>query len=358
MLRQLARLTRRVPAAGPRALAIAVYADAGNDPLVAAESGPEGVACVDDAARACAALAEIWAATRLPWVGEWARGVLDFVLWMRAGDGLWLNFISNWSGARNPDGITSRAGLNFWQARAVAALSVAAPALGDERAARALAEGLDAATQGAAPADVRALHAVAAMAELGRRPDPATARRLSGWCAEIAGCRRGDVLLNWEREAGPPHLWGHIQEGVLAGSGSLLGRPDLTRAAVRSAALVWEPVIRAGFVAAHVQPYAVASAVYVTDRLAQSTGEPRYRDLRDLARLWFHGRNPAREPVYEPGPGRVRDGIDEAVLNAHSGAESNIEAALALPDLAVDLVRRRGDAVRALLPAGREGVAG
>ena len=53
MLRQLARLTRPVPVAGPRALTVAVYSQADGQLLDARETGVEGVACVDDAARAC-----------------------------------------------------------------------------------------------------------------------------------------------------------------------------------------------------------------------------------------------------------------------------------------------------------------
>ena len=51
MLRQLARLTRPIPSAGPGALAVAVYADGSDETVAARESGFEGVACVDDAAR-------------------------------------------------------------------------------------------------------------------------------------------------------------------------------------------------------------------------------------------------------------------------------------------------------------------
>ena len=58
VLRQLARLTRPVPAAGPGALAVAVYADGDDETIAARESGFEGVACVDDAARLLGVLSE------------------------------------------------------------------------------------------------------------------------------------------------------------------------------------------------------------------------------------------------------------------------------------------------------------
>src|SRR4029079_4456055 len=63
LLRHLAALTRPIPVAGPRALAVAVYSDARGEQTEARESGVEGVACVDDAARAGALLYRLWAAT-------------------------------------------------------------------------------------------------------------------------------------------------------------------------------------------------------------------------------------------------------------------------------------------------------
>src|SRR5438445_10591478 len=91
----------------------------------ARESGVEGVACVDDAARASSLLYRLWAATGNEALKQWAEGLLDFVLWMYAGDGLWHNFIYNRAGVRNVDGPTSAKGINLWQARATCALGEA-----------------------------------------------------------------------------------------------------------------------------------------------------------------------------------------------------------------------------------------
>jgi len=44
MIRQLARLTRRIPAAGPRAVALRVYANDEDNGLAARDQGFEGVA--------------------------------------------------------------------------------------------------------------------------------------------------------------------------------------------------------------------------------------------------------------------------------------------------------------------------
>ncbi|HEY5034766.1 MAG TPA: hypothetical protein VIJ30_06575, partial [Candidatus Dormibacteraeota bacterium] len=76
MLRQLAALTRPLPAAGPRALALAVYSGSIGEHFEARETGVEGVACVDDAARACGLLCRLWAATGNDALRRWAEGLL------------------------------------------------------------------------------------------------------------------------------------------------------------------------------------------------------------------------------------------------------------------------------------------
>ena len=86
-------------------------------------SGYEGVACVDDAARALDLYCALWEATRLPWLRRWCDGLLDFILAMQGADGRWLNFILDWEGTPNLAGRTSMAGGDFWQSRAVLALA-------------------------------------------------------------------------------------------------------------------------------------------------------------------------------------------------------------------------------------------
>jgi hypothetical protein len=168
LLRQLAALTHPLPAAGPRALALAVYSGATGEHVEARETGVEGVACVDDAARASVVLFSLWAATGNLAIRRWAEGLLDFVLWMHAGDGLWHNFIFDWEGARNVDGPTSAPGVNFWQGRAMCAL--AKDGVLNEN--RVLIQALDSARSASPPSDVRALHALSLLAILERAPDP------------------------------------------------------------------------------------------------------------------------------------------------------------------------------------------
>jgi hypothetical protein len=331
LLRQLAALTRPIPAAGPRALALAVYSDASGEQFEARESGVEGVACVDDAARASTLLYRLWAATGNDNLKHWAEGLLDFVLWMQAGGGLWHNFIFDWHGARNLDGLTSAAGVNFWQARATCALAEANLVLQQDRARDTLTQAFEIAESAAPPSDVRAIHALSLLAVLRRAPPDLRLTRLLGtWCDELAACQRDGMLMNSPDERGRPHLWGHVQEAALADASIVLDRPDLLTLAITSADAVFADVIDSGFDIPHVHSYDVQSATFVMDRLAAVTGQTRYAEMARAARSWFDGRNPGGAAIYDRATGRVADGLDDRRMSDRSGAEANVTAGLAL----------------------------
>ncbi|MBI2773618.1 MAG: hypothetical protein HYX56_03895 [Chloroflexi bacterium] len=352
MLRQLARLTRPVTAV-PGALAIAVYADPDGRLIPAAERGAEGVACVDDAGRALALLCDLWTATRLPFLRAWAEGLLGLVLHMQDSDGCFVNFISDWDGTRNVDGPTSCAlgGGTFWHARAVRGLASAALVFDDQRIAPALARGIaHFRTARDIPANVRALHVLTAVLLLRAGRMPEIAGDLAAWCEELAECRHDGVLFD-DPDQSAPHLWAHLQEGALTDGASYVGRADLVAVARASAVRYLAPLIASGFDLPTVQPDGVASALFGVERLAAVTGEHQFEVLSDQARAWFDGRNSAGWAVYDRRSGRVHDGIDDGVLNAHSGAESNIAAAQALfAEVAREVAGQR-IALESLLPA-------
>jgi hypothetical protein len=337
VLRQLARLTRPVPAAGAGALAVGVYSDPSDELVAANESGFEGVACVDDAARLLEVLCDVWERSRDADVERWARSVLEFVLWMQDGDGRWVNFVYDWSGTRNESGLTSSTGENFWHARALSGVSRAWQAFGDERALSATRRALEHAIARPAPADVRGVHLNAALRLL---DDPGFADEdLAGavrrWADEIAECRIDGVLMNNPDERGEPHLWAHVQEGVLADAGRILGDERLVDIARASARALWEPIVRSGFVRPSVTPYDVASAVFSLDRLASADPGAQWAELAASARGWFEFVDRSGRAVYDRTTGRVADGVDEGRVSENSGAEANIVAAETLPDDAV-----------------------
>ena len=351
MLRQLARLTRPLPSAGADALAVAVYGDPSDEPVVARESGFEGVACVDDAARLLDLLCDLWTRAPDPALERWARGVLEFVLWMQVPDGRWLNFVYDWRGTRNQAGITSSTGENFWHARALAGVSNAWLIFGDERALAALHRGLDHAVTRPAPSDVRAVHLLVGLRLLEHDGFGGMAPTLRRWARDIAGCRIGDRLMNNPDERGDPHLWAHVQEGALAEAGRVLGDDDLVDVAVSSARAVWEPVVRGGFDLPSVSPYDVACAIDCLDRLGKVDSGGPWAELATDARAWFDRVDGRGRAVYDRATGRVADGVDEGRVSENSGAEANIVAACSLIDDALTSV---ADAV-GLLPSAPVG---
>ena len=340
MLRQLARLGHAVPGLGPRALALGVYARHDDELVPAREAGVEGIACVDDAARALELYCDLWAATALPWTHRWCLGLLDFVLAMQDGDGRWINFILDWDGAANRTGRTSLPGGGFWQARALQALVHAIPILDDSRITPAVERGLPHAFADHVPPDVRVLHMMTACALLRQGADAAPLlASLLTWSEELVDCKVDGVLMNSPFEVGTPHLWGHVQEGVLADVGALLGRDELIATALTSADKLYPAIVGSNFDVPLTQPYGVACAAYSLTRIAAISGDAHYGTLAAKALRWFDGENPARKPVYDRVAGRVGDGIDHGVVNASSGAESNIVAAQALFGDATELAR-------------------
>lgn len=128
----------------------------------------------------------------------------------------------------------------------------------------------------------------------------------------------------------PIHLWGHLQESALAATGAIFGRAELVEVARTSAESLLMPAVACGFLFARVLPFDVSCTILDLDAVAGSTGENRYATAAMRARDWFRGRNTAGQGVYDAERGLVFDGIDDGRVSQNSGAESNIEAALAL----------------------------
>jgi hypothetical protein len=326
-------------------LGLAIYADHTGAHFGARESGEEGVACVDDAARALVLWSDLWARTKLPVAREWVDGLLAFCRGMQLDDGRFVNFILDWSGVRNTNGITSRAdGASFWHARGARGMAKVWRVFGDERARGDYQRARAAFDDRPVGSDARAVQVLAAL----DAEDPVV--DIGRWCDDIVSQRRGDVLLD-AHDATEPHVWGHIQEGVLAMAGVALRRSDLIAVARRSAEAYLVPLIEGGFALPTVQPYGAASAAFGMARLAEATGEPRYAAAARDARAWFDGRNPAGRPVYDREAGRVADGVDGVHLNPHSGAESNVVGAQALLDDVAAWLLQHPDACS---PSGRD----
>ena len=340
MIRQIRRLLRPLPPVGGPRVAPAVYfapTEAGVRPLAAADQGFEGVACVDDASRAALVFLRLWRTRRDDSDRMAAEGLLGFVLSMQLADGRFHNFILDWGGTPNVSGPTSHPG-GPWSARAVHALACGAAELCDRRLLAAARAGFLATDRGTPHLDIRAILVLAGLELERARADRAVRERTLEHCDAIVAARRGWVMCDDER-GGDVHLWGHLQEAATAYAGTRFGRPELVDAARGSADALLVPAAAGGFARPTVIPFEVSSAIAGLDAVATATGERRFRRASTAARAWFLGRNAASLPVYDARRGLVADGIDDGRVSRNSGAEANIEAALAL--LSPWLRRRR-----------------
>jgi multiple sugar transport system substrate-binding protein len=372
-----------VTVAGRPARAVALYAEAPDyQPIGSpARDGFEGLAAVDDAARAAIVYLRHFERSVDPVSKREALGLLAFIVSMEQGDGEFLNFVHE-DGTPNRMAPTSRKSFSYWAARALWAMGEAVRVLGPD----------DPDVELLRPIIERALARLAREVETGRLvggSSTATAEALLGVLALHRGeprpervdlaSRTAELLLPlargdpetppWGAHIDPAeglwHAWGARTVQALALAGSVLERPDLVMAAQREADQLWVRFLLAGEVPAvvsadgRVDPfpqiaYGVSPVVEGYLALAEATGEPRYGVLAGLTAGWFLGANRPGTAMYDSATGRTFDGLrgpSAEQLNRNSGAESTIEALLALgsvathPEAAVYLGYRSADPI-------------
>lgn len=351
-----------VTVAGHPARAVALYAEAPDYRPVGspARDGFEGLAAVDDAARAALVYLRDFERTANPASRQEALGLLAFVTAMEQGDGEYLNFVHE-DGTPNRTAPTSRKSFSYWAARALWALGEAVRVLGpDDPDVEALRPTLERTLArcarevvggrligGSSTATAEALLGVLALIRI--EPTPELAVLAGRTAALLTPLASGDAEVPpWGAHVDPAeglwHAWGARSVQALAQAGRDLGRSDLVDAARREGDGLWVRFMLAGEVAATVSPDGSAEAFsqiayglspvvegYLT--LAEATGEHRYDVLAGLAAGWFLGANRPGVPMYDAATGRTFDGLrgpSPEQVNRNSGAESTIEALLAL----------------------------
>jgi multiple sugar transport system substrate-binding protein len=348
-----------------------------------ARDGFEGIASVDDAARAAVAYLRRYEATGDTNVRDEALGLLGFVTSMQQGDGEFVNFIDA-GGRPNTRAPSSVKSMSYWGARSIWALGEAVRVLGADSAVTALRPTLDRALTrmardinpghllgGSVTATSEALLGVLALGRSTATEDylpgavggPAGSRGLysdvSGLATRtaelLARQSRGDgTTAPWGAYVDAPdaewHAWGSRSVEALATAAHVLNRPDFAVAARKEADGLWSRFMMAGQVPATVSragdvkwfpqiAYGVGPIVEGYLALANATGDRRYAIYAGLAASWFMGNNVARVSMYDERVGRTFDGIDgpfPVKVNRNAGAESNIEAVLALDRISRD----------------------
>ena len=349
---------------------IHIYANAPN--YAWTDDSDEGVACVDDAARAAVLYLRHYELTGDDASRTKAEALLRFVLYMQREDGLFYNFVWNSQLDINTEHANSRADeFGWWAARGVWALGMGARVLetANPSLATAAAEGVQRTLphlhqlqerygetmqrhghtvplwlvyETAADATSELLLGLVAYQKA--HPDPDVAVLIDRFAEGIAMMQYGSMLAfpygghaSW---VDGWHGWGNSQTMALAEAGHLAS-------AEREAEQFYPRLLVEGWL--HSIPfdtsatairefeqiaYAVRAMSVGLIRLTDATGDVRYAQMAGLAAGWLTGNNVANTPMYDAQTGRGFDGINSPTdVNRNAGAESTIEALFTLLEI-------------------------
>ena len=342
---------------------IALYANAPDYRPVGSpqRDGLEGIASVDDAARAAVLYLRAFEESGDVRTRDAALGLLQFVISMEQGDGEFLNFVDT-TGLPNRHAPSSRKSMSYWAARSIWALGEAHRVF--SRAYPDGLRGLDAPLNRAVARMTRDINAglliggsatATSEALLGllalQRADPTPARAelavrtamllvpLAAGTASTApwGARMDSPASSW-------HAWGTRSVSALAGASVVLGRPEFLAAAKQEADALWSRFMLAGQVPSEITPdgsakwfpqiaYGIGPIAEGFVAIADATHDRRYAVMAGLSAAWLLGANSAGVVMYDEKSGRTFDGIDgpsATRVNRNSGAESTVESLLAL----------------------------
>ncbi|GAC1646907.1 MAG: hypothetical protein NVS4B3_00130 [Gemmatimonadaceae bacterium] len=342
---------------------IALYANAPDyrptgSPL---RDGSEGIASVDDAARAAIVYLRTYEETGDTLTREAAIGLLQFIAAMEGGDGEFVNFVDA-RGRPNRIAPSSVKSMSYWAARSLWALGEAERVLGPrdptrsepfrrltDRVVTRLAREVDAGRLIGSSATATSEALLGLLALQRAQPTPARAELAERTAQLLVPLSAGNSKdAPWgarlDRPGATWHAWGCRSTAALAQAAVVLDRPNLLTAAKWEADGLWARFLVAGQIPAEVAPdgtakwfpeiaYDISPIVDGYLAIAEATGDRRYAVLAGLAAGWLIGANAAETVMYDESTGRTFDGIDgpsPTQVNRNSGAESTIESLLAL----------------------------
>ncbi|HEV8539492.1 MAG TPA: hypothetical protein VGR15_11295 [Bacteroidota bacterium] len=373
----LEHLTERIELAGDTVSIIHVYANYPTYEWVdAKESGPEGIACVDDAARAAVLYLRHYELTGIAKSKTEAKSLLAFVMKMETPDGMFYNFIFK-DHSINGAGKTSFKSFGWWGARAVWAMSTGYRVL--RRTDPIFAERLRIGVELTFP------HIDTLLMQFGKHRNVGK-YRIPQWIFYESGADVSSELLlgltdyyratqdrrvrlyiqrfsealmmmqdgnmkkfpfglhrSWETMW---HMWGNGQTQALAAAGMLLRDRRMLRSAGDEARGFYGRLLIDGFLKEmdvadssklllfEQIAYGVRPMVVGLLRFYDATGDRLYLKMAGLSAAWLIGNNVLNQRMYDVLSGRCYDGIrDSTSLNRNSGAESTIEALMTLVEL-------------------------
>ncbi len=343
VLRHLQRLTGYLPSAGPRTAYVRVYGKllAGSPEAVLHEIAPaievypaddqgfEGIACIDDVARAADLALRVYerseSATALRLGCEWLR----FVVYMQSErDPRLLNFILDEDGTRSGNGKTSYLGGEPWTVRALQAYATAWRVLGDEAYLQRFWTTLFPPTGNL---KYVAAYALTVMDIYETQPERGLQQWITDMCDAILGA--GSDYFRDACGKDEVEFYGYYQLAAVARAGRLLSRPEYLVACQETVRRLAEPVIQGGFYHAYPSKrdpqsvFDISPLALGLEQLYRATEKAHYRDLALQCVAWLDGNNPAGAPVYDPQTGRCNDKVHlNGEIEVKVGAESAIEA--------------------------------
>lgn len=338
----------------------------------------EGVSAIDDAARAAVFYQRQYQSTGSADDLEKVKSLVQFILHQRADNGYFYNFIYP-DHSINKEYKTSVAEPNWWTWRALWALTQTYPVLAksDPALAQKVRETLFATVdviykdfnftqkseekEGIAVPEwlpntagdqaavllmgLTAAHVLEAKPEI-EKMMRSLAAGIMQMQIQDAGSPVNGAFLSWQNLW---HGYGNSQAYALLEAGSQLGDRDMIKAAfneldrfqpwlIKNGLANWFTVQRQGDKVTLTEQqkfaqiaYIIRPMVFANIKAWQISRDKIYlQQAVDLA-LWFFKKNPAQAQMYYPATGIAFDGIDsETNVNKNSGAESTIEALLAL----------------------------
>ncbi|MGE5679399.1 MAG: hypothetical protein ACM34K_00830 [Bacillota bacterium] len=380
----LDHLYEKVKIEGREAGIIHIYAEAPDYKWTDAPG--EGAACVDDIARAAIFYLRYHAAVDDSMSLEKARSLLDCLFLMQADNGLFYNFI-------NPDMTINKTGSNsqpkadWWTWRALWAMGEAYRYFSDKdkKLASELKESI-----------VRGYSSLNSMIKnypktttvkgiklptwlpyqyasdqasviiMGLIPfyeavkDTAYLRYIRILSKGIMMMQSGDSLkfpygahLSWENTW---HAWGASQPEALLRAGGLLKDNEMIKSALKEVNHFYNYLVKEKYlnefslsggkaekVSKYPQiAYGINPMVSASIEAYRLTSDTKYAERGADFAGWFRGMNAAGKPMYDPKTGRCYDGlVSDEKINLNSGAESTIEALLALLEVEQNPVSRK-----------------
>ena len=353
----------------PEIRIVHIYADAPSYEWTG--DSDEGIACVDDAARAAVVYLRHFELTGDRESLTKGKALVRFVMYMQNDDGLFYNFVFDNELTINKTHQNSTAEeFGWWAARGVWVLGTAADILKEEDPAfsQSAAERI----QKTYPYLRAFLSRTGEMTSVGDReyptwligeygsdstselllgltalnsayPEEELTEMIAGFASGIARMQFGSMnAFPYGAHASYPnewHGWGNSQTQALSQAGFYeTARREADHFYPRLLTEKWRHSLvlddSTGGRDFEQIAYAVRGVAVGLARLSSRTNDARYAKMAGLAASWFTGNNVAGVRMYDPETGRGFDGINSAeTVNRNSGAESTIEALMTILEI-------------------------